>query len=76
MEVLGEKLEGFSHPTATAIFATAFAVPGTVVEEEGLNLRELWGLAWQRTVTQVGFVVVETRAKVGVAKLLCDSLLE
>eukprot|EP00904_Undaria_pinnatifida_P005311 jgi/Undpi1/190/HiC_scaffold_1.g00187.m1 len=55
MEVLGEKLEGFCPPpTATAFPGFGFAVTGgAVVEEEGLSLKELWGLAWQRAVTQV-----------------------
>lgn len=63
MEVLGEKLEGFSPPpTATAFPGFGFAVTGgAVVEEEGLSLKELWGLAWQRAVTQVGFVAVDER---------------
>ena len=68
MEVLGEKLEGFSHPpTATAFTGFGFAVPdGAIEQEEGLSVKELWGLAWQRVVMQVGFVVVHKRVGVGV----------
>ena len=42
MEVLGEKLSGFS------------CSPGGAEEEECRKLRTLWGQAWQRTSTQVG----------------------
>ena len=46
MEVLAEKLPGFSFPSSG---------PGAE-EEKCRKLRRLWGQAWQRTATQVGLV--------------------
>ena len=51
MEVLGEKLDGFS--SCSAATAATNATPGGA-EGECLKLRRLWGKAWQRTSMQVG----------------------
>jgi len=56
MEVLGDKLEGFSSISAAT--AATSAAPGGA-EGEYLKLQRLWGQAWQRTAMQVGLVVME-----------------
>lgn len=56
MEVLGEKLEGFSPATTTAVTSTtSFSTSGGETEEKNSpDLRVLWGKAWHRTAAQVG----------------------